>query len=243
MQVLRQLEGSGDRGLSSECVRVPSDIYHAKYSMNLSDLIYCYKLAAKNEWEDSIFAHISARSENGFITARFGVPFSQVTVTDLISVPLDENTEMSRFGFNIHSAIYKARRDVNAIIHTHTIAGMAVAAQGYIKRFSQPAMIVASDLATHEYSGPIVSENQTKRLVADLADHRFMLLQHHGLLTVGTDIPEAYMSMHLMEQACKVQMAVGPHANEVIRKLPKIHAFREFTSVGLAWEASTREFE
>ena len=44
------------------------------------------------------------------------------------------------------------------------------------------------------------------RLVQDLGDRPCMILRHHGLLTVGNTVAEAFYWMYYLEQACKQQV-------------------------------------
>lgn len=201
------------------------------------DLAACYRLVAKRGWDDLIFTHISHRTDDGFLSAPFGILFNEVRQDLLV-----DGKEMSQFGYNIHSAIYAARPDVNAIIHTHTVAGMAVAAQtpGLLP-ISQPSLVVIPDLAYLDYHGPIVSEVQERHLTRYLGNHRYMIMRNHGLLTVGADMADAYMAMHLLETACEVQIAAGEaRLNPVRWQYLKVTDFKKFTNSDLAWEASLR---
>jgi ribulose-5-phosphate 4-epimerase/fuculose-1-phosphate aldolase len=101
------------------------------------DLAACYRLVEHFGWTDLIYTHISARvpGEPGhFLLNRFGLLFDEVTASNLIKVDLDGNViddpeaPMHKAGFVIHSAIHGARDDVDCVIHTHSKAGVAVAA-------------------------------------------------------------------------------------------------------------------
>ena len=101
------------------------------------NLAACYRLVDHFGWTDLIYTHISARvpGEPGhFLLNRFGLLFEEVTASNLIKVDLDGNlvdqpdAPMHKAGFVIHSAIHGGREDVDCVIHTHSKAGVAVAA-------------------------------------------------------------------------------------------------------------------
>ncbi|MEA2976815.1 MAG: hypothetical protein QOF19_2335 [Alphaproteobacteria bacterium] len=100
------------------------------------DLAACYRLVALYDMDDMFATHISARvpgDADHFLLNPYGVLFSQITATSLVKVDLDGNiiqdTEhtINPAGFVIHSAVHAARHDAKCVVHTHTVAGMAVA--------------------------------------------------------------------------------------------------------------------
>ena len=113
---------------------------------------------------------------------------------------------INKAGYVIHSAVHSARHDVDCVIHTHTLAGMAVSAmkQGLLP-LAQTAMRFG-DLAYHDYEGPALNLDERARLVADLGDREAMILRNHGLLTVGPSIPECFNNMFRLERSCQLQV-------------------------------------
>ena len=93
-------------------------------------------------------------------------------------------------------------------MHTHTRAGVAVSAQADgLLPISQISLLPCASLAYHDYEGIALNEDEKPRLVADLGDKNFLILRNHGLLTVGTSIPEAFLFMYALETACQIQLA------------------------------------
>ena len=64
----------------------------------------------------------------------FGLLYSEVTASSLVRVnnegdildPGSTQLGINRKGFDLHSTIYGARRDVKCVVHLHTVAGAAV---------------------------------------------------------------------------------------------------------------------
>jgi ribulose-5-phosphate 4-epimerase/fuculose-1-phosphate aldolase len=113
----------------------------------------------------------------------------------------------NKAGFVIHSCIHGARHDVDCVIHTHTIAGMAVSAMECgLMPIAQTSMRFAK-IAYHDYEGVALELDEQARLVRDLGEHDGMILRNHGLLTAAASIAEAFNSMFRLERACQVQVA------------------------------------
>ena len=123
---------------------------------------------------------------------------------------------MNRAGFVIHSAIHRARHDVDCIIHTHTPAGMAISAlQCGLMPMTQTAMRF-SRVAYHDYASVIVDLSEQEQLVADLGDADLMVLRNHGLLAVGPTIAQAFSNIYRAELACKAQVLALSCSSEIV---------------------------
>ncbi|MGE0791044.1 MAG: class II aldolase/adducin family protein [Sandaracinaceae bacterium] len=179
------------------------------------DLAACYRLVAAFGWDDLIFTHISARvpgEGERFLINPYGMMFDEITASSLVLVnekceKLRENPyPVNPAGFVIHSAIHAGRHDVQCVLHTHTVDGVAVSAQNDgLLPISQQATIVLCALAYHGYEGIAVRDDEKARLVSDLGQGTFMILKNHGLLTVGTSVADAFLYMYVLESACRIQ--------------------------------------
>jgi ribulose-5-phosphate 4-epimerase/fuculose-1-phosphate aldolase len=181
------------------------------------DLAACYRLVASYGWSDLVFTHISARlpgTEHRFLINPYGMLFDEITASSLIVVDQQGNklTEspfpVNPAGFVIHSAIHAVRDDAQCVLHTHTRAGVAVSAQkGGVLPISQQSTFVLASLAMHDYEGVALRDEEKPRLQADLGNANFLMLRNHGLLTVGTSIADAFLSMYIFESTCQIQIA------------------------------------
>src|SRR6202158_1192638 len=180
------------------------------------DLAAAYRLVAHYGWDDLIFTHISARvpgPEHHFLLNPYGMMFDEVTASSLVKVDLEGKIVMETphminpAGFTIHSAVHAAREDAMCVMHQHTVHGIAVSAQKTgLLPISQQSMFALSALAYHDYEGLALNEAEKPRLVQDLGTKNYLMLRNHGLLTVGTSAAEAFLSMFILERACKIQI-------------------------------------
>jgi ribulose-5-phosphate 4-epimerase/fuculose-1-phosphate aldolase len=180
------------------------------------DLAAAYRLVAHYGWDDLIFTHLSARvpgPEHHFLINPYGMMFEEITASSLLKINLQGElvTPSPYFinpaGFTIHSAVHAAREDALCVIHLHTDYGVAVSAQkDGLLPISQQSLFALASLAYHEYEGLALNEDEKSRLVSDLGDKTNMILRNHGLLTVGKTAAEAFLSMYILERACRIQI-------------------------------------
>ncbi len=129
---------------------------------------------------DLIYNHITAKipgTDDHLLINLYGMMYREITASSLVKIDLDGNVVskpptdygINKSGYVIHGAIHTARPDVNCVIHTHTRAGMAVAAmkEGLLP-LTQTGIRFVGHLGYHDYEGPAVDLAERKRLVRDL---------------------------------------------------------------------------
>lgn len=181
------------------------------------DLAAAYRLVALYGWDDLIFTHISARvpgPDEHFLINPYGLLFEEITASSLVKIDLhgekviDSPHPVNPAGFVIHSAIHEARDDVGCVLHTHTRAGVAVAAQkDGLLPISQQSIFPLASIAYHDYEGVALNEEEKPRLVSDLGSADSLILRNHGLLTCGQTVADAFLAMYVLETACQIQIA------------------------------------
>lgn len=114
-------------------------------------------------------------------------------------------------GFQIHSAIHRLRPDVHAACHAHGVNGRAWAV------FGQPLDIITQDSCTlykahsvySNFGGTVFEGEEAQRLANSVAGNtKAVILQNHGLLTVGSTVDEAVYLFMAMERLCEIQLNV-----------------------------------
>jgi len=181
------------------------------------DLAASYRLVHLYGMDEMIANHISTRvpgEDDAFLINPYGMLYEQMYASCFVKLDLEGNvlfnpTEygINQAGFVIHSAIHRARHDVDCIIHTHTIAGMAVSAMKIgLMPLAQTAMRFL-EIGYHDYEGVAIEMDEQERLVRDLGDREAMILRNHGLLVVAASIPQAFDNIFRLERACQLQVA------------------------------------
>jgi ribulose-5-phosphate 4-epimerase/fuculose-1-phosphate aldolase len=196
------------------------------------DLAAAYRLAHFYRMTDQIYTHLTAKvpGTDHFLINPYGVLFDEVTASCLVKVDLDGRVihdptgiGINPAGFLIHSCVHRARPDFGCVLHTHTSAGLAVAAQKRgLLMLTQHAMRFHGRLGYHDYEGIALDFSEQERLVRDLGGHKAMILRNHGLLTAGVTVRDAFEQMYYLERACDAQVKALAGGCEVIECAPEI---------------------
>lgn len=194
------------------------------------DLAACYRLAAHFRMTDLIYTHISARvpgEPHQFLINAFGLLWDEITASNLVKVTsegeiIDDPTGfgINQAGYVIHGAVHRGRPEVNCVMHTHTAAGVGVAAQEHgLLPISQHAMRLTGNVAYHDYEGVALNLDEQQRLIEDLGARMTMILRNHGLLSCGTTVRQAFDYMYYLERACQAQISALAGGSK-LRMLP-----------------------
>ncbi len=194
------------------------------------DLAACYRLVALYGMTDLALTHISARvpgHPDQFFLNPYGLLFDEITASSLVKIDMDGNPveesdyEVNRAGYVIHSAILAARPELNCVLHTHTIAGMAVSAQAEgLLPLAQCSMRFFNRLAYHDFEGISLDTDERSRLQASMGDKYALMLRNHGLLVAGRTVAEAWSLNWSLERACQVQVAATGNGSMTVSPAP-----------------------
>lgn len=178
-------------------------------------LAIAYQALAKLKLDDLTYTHLSARmpGQDAYFIYPFGLLFEEVTPDSLLKVSLDgtilEGNEFqyNKTGYIIHGSIYKHREDINAIFHLHTPAMVAVSAMEHgLLPISQWSLHFYNRIAYHSYNSlALTTDEHESNIVQDLGDKYVMLMKHHGSITAGRTIHEAFFYTHHLQKACETQ--------------------------------------
>lgn len=158
--------------------------------------------------------HGSVRRDDSTFYVNSGVSVrSALAVDDIVAVDLDghlvEGTARPPMEFHIHSEIYRARPDVQAVLHTHprwstllTMTGVA-----YRPVFGQGVLL--GEVPTLDSPLSINTKPMGEALARTLSTHPAALLKSHGAVIVGTDIVECFaLAVYLEENAHRHYLAL-----------------------------------
>ncbi|SAK44698.1 L-fuculose-phosphate aldolase [Caballeronia ptereochthonis] len=155
--------------------------------------------------------NVSARYRDGFLITPSGVPARELGEAAIVWLPLDitDDAELLRVErpsseWRMHRDILRARTDVHAVVHTHSIAATALAIHGR----DIPALhyMVAAAGGKSIRCAPYAvfgSQQLSDHALAALEDRRACLLAHHGVIALGTDLGRAVWLAHEVEVLAK----------------------------------------
>ncbi|TDD86811.1 aldolase [Actinomadura rubrisoli] len=176
--------------------------------------------------DSGLAGQITARGKEPgtYYTQRLGLGFDEITEENLLLVDEDlnvlEGDGMPNPANRFHSWIYRAREDVNCIIHTHSLHTAALAMLEVPLVVSQMDTTPLYDDCAFlkDWPGVPVGNEEGEIISAALGDKRAILLAHHGQLVTGATVEEACNLAILIERAAQLQllaMAAG-----TVRPLP-----------------------
>lgn len=199
-----------------------------------------FRLFALYGYDEGIAGHITARDPefpDRFWVNPFGMHFARICVSDLLLVDHDGEVlvgdhPVNDAAFAIHSRLHKARPDVVAAAHSHSMYGKAFSALGKtLKAITQDSCAFYDDhVLFNAYSGVVLDLDEGDRIAAQLGQNKAVILQNHGLLTVGESVDSAVYFFTAMERCAQAQLAAEA-AGEVIEIAHEVAALTH-TQVG-----------
>jgi HCOMODA/2-hydroxy-3-carboxy-muconic semialdehyde decarboxylase len=193
----------------------------ANHAANLiSDLVTANHILA-NEGVFDGFGHVSVRNDQNperFWIARSMAP-SLVTTEDMVECdfegvvhdPQGRKSYLERF---IHCAIYKARPDVMAIIHSHSPAIIPFGVTGArLRPICHMSGFLGSTTPVFEIREAVGESSDMlirnldlgKALAHTLGGHAVALLRGHGIVVVGNSIKQAVFRAIYTESNARLQ--------------------------------------
>lgn len=179
-------------------------------------LTAAFRLFGKFGFDEGVAGHITVRDpveEDHFWVNPMGVSFKQLRQSQLLLVNhagevVEGDGFLNGAAFTIHSHIHRMRPDVVAAAHAHSLYGKAWSSLGrLLDPITQDACAFYDDHALLEtFSGVVLEMGEGEALVQALGQKKALILQNHGLLTVGKSVDEAAWWYITMERSCQAQL-------------------------------------
>jgi len=208
-------------------------------------LAITFRIFARYGYDEGIAGHATARDPefpDRFWVNPYAVHFSRIKVSDLLLIDeagriMDGERRTNKAAFWIHSSIHRARPDVVAVAHAHTIDGRAFASLN-----KTLAPIVQESCAFYhdhvlfgDYKGLVLQQAEGERIASRLGAHRAAILRHHGLITVGRSVEEAAWWFITMDRACRMQLlAEAAGTPRIMTEREAELAHRQFSNANMA---------
>lgn len=175
-----------------------------------------FRLFAKFGFTEGVAGHITVRDPeytDHFWVNPYGKHFSQICVSNLILVNdkgdvVEGEKSLNQAALAIHSEIHKARPDVIASAHAHSIYGRTWSSFGrLLDPISQDACQFYNDHGLfNDFTGLVFESEEGQRIAKALGKYKAVILQNHGLLTVGQSVDSTAWWFITMEKLCQSQI-------------------------------------
>ena len=147
--------------------------------------------------------------EERYLITPAGLPYERMTAADLVLVDGEletlEGEGIPSSESLMHLAVYRARRDVGSIVHTHSIyaSAAAVAGKAIPPIVDEMVISVGGAVEVADYGFP-ASDELAENVVRALGDRRAVLLRNHGLCVAAGSPEEALGIAVLVERVAHI---------------------------------------
>jgi L-fuculose-phosphate aldolase len=180
------------------------------------------RILALEGYADLTLGHVSARvpGEEAILIKRKGVGLDEVEPDDVVEVGLDgatrdRATAVIHLETVLHTAVYRARPDVGAVVHGHPPHATALAAtNARLELLTHDGVLFVDGIGRYEDSADLIVDDEQGAAVAQaLGPYRALLLANHGVLVAGKTVPWAVLTAVTLERAIRLQSiasSLGP---------------------------------
>lgn len=169
------------------------------------ELVKCMKYLHMRRLISGMSGNASVKlSENEVLITPSGLLKAELHPNDIVKMDMDGNVlsgylKPSREG-KLHIAIYKIRPDVNAIIHAHNPFTIGITLAGKkIEPVNYEAWTMFKDVPILEFKLP-GSEELANLVAQNIKSNSAVILQNHGVITVGKTLMEALYIAEVLEE-------------------------------------------
>jgi len=167
-------------------------------------LVQCIRMLEQSDIID-YNGHASIRTGTDNMYINIGsCQRSRLTVGEICTIDFDgnviEGSGKPPLEFHLHAGIYKARPDVQAIVHAHPkwSTFLTITGHTYLPLFAQGTLVYP--LPVLDSPDSINNVEIAKRLADTLGDGNAALMKAHGAVAVGRSILDAFVLINYLEE-------------------------------------------
>ncbi|MBN1864631.1 MAG: class II aldolase/adducin family protein [Victivallales bacterium] len=122
----------------------------------------------------------------------------------------------------MHIGIYKAREDVNAVVHAHPVhvCAFASTSAGIDYKATVETYVVLGRIAYARYY-PMGSPGLAEEVAGNAISANCVVMRNHGAITLGDSLLQAFDRMEVLENAARMTIITGPDMRKFYRPLNK----------------------
>lgn len=208
------------------------------------DLAAAIRLSCREGWHEAVANHFSAAvSADGrkFLVNPRWVHWSRVKASDLVLCDADDASTMDRpdapdpSAWAIHSALHRKLSQARVALHIHPPHATALAglADPTIKPIDQTTARfynrMAYDMA---FGGIATAEEEGERIADAIGDAKTVMMQNHGVTTLGDTVAEAWDALYHLERAARTMVLAYSTGRELA-----VMGDNMAEDVAMEWEA------
>jgi len=155
------------------------------------------------------WGNVSVRlNETDMIITPSGRPYEELQPEDMVRVSYlthkYEGSVKPSSEYKLHTAIYKTRKDVNSVIHTHQMnaSTVATARREIPPILDDQAQILGPSVKVAPYALPN-TKKIVKGCIKALKGRNAALMANHGAVCIGRDIDEVFVCCQVLEKTAR----------------------------------------
>lgn len=164
--------------------------------------------------DSGLSGQITARGEQPgtYWTQRLGLGFDEITPENLLLIDEDlhvlQGKGMANPANRFHSWLYRARPDVQCIVHSHPPHASALAMLEVPLNIAHmdPCVLYGQVAFLKKWPGIPVGNDEGEMIATALGDKKAIFLAHHGVLVAGASVEEACVLGVMFERAARLQL-------------------------------------
>lgn len=206
-----------------------------KYFRERKEVVETGKEMLRTSMTVGTWGNISKRIEGRklFAITPSGIDYKKIKPENIVILDFEGNVvdgkKTPSIEKNLHRYLYKARKDIKAVVHTHSIyaSAMAAARKAIPGAMEDLVQIVGGSVEVAKYDLP-GSEDVAQNAVDSLGEKDGVLLANHGVVGVNRDLPNALKVCQIIEKTAQITIAAEAVGGVVELSEEDIDFMRDF---------------
>ena len=163
-------------------------------------------------------------NEQKILVTPSGIPYDKIKPDEILLIDFEgkviKGSHKPSVETPFHLTIYRNRKDVGAVVHTHSTYALSVSAVAK----SVPVFLdeifshIGGSLDVSPYAVP-GSDELAENMIKSLGDKNAVLLSNHGAVCCGKNLEEAFEIAEIVEKICKMYILASTLGE--VKSLPK----------------------
>jgi L-fuculose-phosphate aldolase len=152
---------------------------------------------------------VANRRKNLIAVTPSGVDYLEMSPEDVVLVGMEGGLiETSKYKPSsellFHLALYRRRQDIQAVVHTHSVYATTLASLGWeIPPFHYLVAYSGKKVPLASYA-TFGSEQLARNVAEAIGDNNAVLMESHGVVTVGATLAKAFEAAEIIEYVARV---------------------------------------
>ena len=181
----------------------------------------------------------SIRKEEGFLISPSGISNDSLKSEHIVLMKMDGTLVNPKklqpsSEWRFHRDIFTSRKDVNAVVHTHSVYASALSVLGAaIPQFHYMIAVSGGKEIPCARYAMFGTQELSDNILKSLGKQKACLISNHGVITVGTDLKEAVDIAEEVEHLSKMYVIANmPRKSDLLSDKEMDDVLKRFQSYG-----------